>query len=185
MRLLQQPVPPKDVSVLQKSVQSLDMSDPQPAACAMMLSLNASILHRVTIVQRLMLPMDVSVLQQFVLYREVPVLQQLMLSLGRVGFAANSAARTCLFYSCLVQPLDMWQAVLNRKVSVVRQPVSYLDVSVLQQLVLSQAPGLQQLVLHLVLDISVSHCSLDVHVSVYKSFCSAPGSVCLHSLCSI
>jgi hypothetical protein len=149
----------------------------------LVLSLNASILHRVTVVQRLMLPMDVSFLQQFVLSREVPVLQQLMLSLGRVGFAANSAARTCLFYSCLVQPLDMWQAVLNRKVSVVRQPVSYLDVSVLQRLVLSQAPGLHQLVLHL--DMSVSQCSLDVHVSVYKSFCSAPGSVCLHSLCSI
>ena len=62
----------------------------------------------------------------------------------------------------------MWQAVLNRKVSVVRQPVSYLDVSILQRLVLSQAPGLQQLVLHL--DMSVSQCSLDVHVSVYKSF---------------
>jgi hypothetical protein len=60
------------------AVQPLDMSDLQ----LLELSLDAPVLQRVTVVQRIVLPMDVSVLQQFVLSREVPVLQQHMLPLN-------------------------------------------------------------------------------------------------------
>jgi hypothetical protein len=73
----QQPVLPLGVPILQKSVKPLDMSDP----LQFVLYMDASVIQRVTVVQRIVLQMDISVLQQFVPSREVPVLQQHMLLL--------------------------------------------------------------------------------------------------------
>jgi hypothetical protein len=182
MPLLQQPVPPLDVSVLQKSVQSLDMSDPQPAICA--------IPERVNSTSRNCCTEAYAAHGRFSSTTVCAVPGSAYSTAayaapGRVGFVANSAARTCLFYT-----LQLSSAALGHVAGCAEpESVCCTAACIVPRRIYSSAacavPSAWP----------TAACAAPGHVSqsvlpgracvCLQEFCSAPGSVCLYSLCSI